>query len=178
MGVFLYRTSSEVTRESSKVIEQGKELIKESQKNSDLVKMQIKDQYADAPELAETFNKSAKDLDDQLQERHKRAHRTAERRRSRSSGRCSIRSLLGLGLLVVLIGLLGIYFTHKVVGPIYKMKMLLKQVGAGKLNVQGRLRTGDELQDFFEVFAKMVDKLKDRQQKEVDLLTDAIASTR
>ena len=32
----------------------------------------------------------------------------------------------GLTVLVVLIGLLGIYFTHKVAGPIYKMKMLLK----------------------------------------------------
>jgi len=84
----------------------------------------------------------------------------------------------GLTLLVILIGILGIYFTHKVVGPIYKMKLLLKQVGNGKLNFQGRLRKGDELQDLFEVFAEMVDKLKSRQQKEVDLLTDAIADTK
>ena len=56
----------------------------------------------------------------------------------------------GLALLVVLIGVLGIYFTHKVVGPIYKMKMLLRQVGDGKLNFYGKLRKGDELQDFFD----------------------------
>ena len=43
------------------------------------------------------------------------------------------------------------------------MKMLLKQVGDGKLNFQGKLRKGDELQDFFEVFAAMVEKLKERQ---------------
>jgi nitrogen fixation/metabolism regulation signal transduction histidine kinase len=82
----------------------------------------------------------------------------------------------GLALLVVLIGILGIYFTHKVVGPIYKMKMLLRQVGEGKLNFHGKLRKGDELQDFFEVFAGMVEKLKDRQRREVTELERAIDS--
>jgi nitrogen fixation/metabolism regulation signal transduction histidine kinase len=80
----------------------------------------------------------------------------------------------GLSLLVILIGMLGIYFTHKVVGPIYKMKLLLKQVGDGKLNFQGRLRKGDELQDFFETFQQMVDKLKARQKTEVEELESAI----
>lgn len=177
MGVFLYRTSTEVTAESQKVIEQGKELLKESQKNSDLVKMQIKKEYADAPELADTFNKSANDLDGQLHERQKTllAHQqtTIERQHA-----MLVYLVTGLSLLVVMIGLLGIYFTHKVVGPIYKMKMLLRQVGNGKLNFQGRLRKGDELQDFFEVFAEMVEKLKARQRTEVEMLTDAIEKTR
>ena len=82
--------------------------------------------------------------------------------------------LIGRQLLVVLIALLGIYFTHKVVGPIYKMKMLLRQVGDGKLNFQGKLRKGDELQDFFEVFAAMVEKLKARQTSEVEELEAAM----
>ena len=80
----------------------------------------------------------------------------------------------GLSAMVLLIGLLGIYFTHKVVGPIYKMKLLLRQVGDGKLNFQGRLRKGDELQDFFETFQQMVDKLKARQKTEVEELEAAI----
>ena len=58
--------------------------------------------------------------------------------------------------MVVLIGLLGIYFTHKVAGPVYKMKRLLKQVGQGNLRVEARLRKGDELQDFFDTFTQMV----------------------
>jgi len=173
MGVFLYRTSREVTLQSEKVIAQGNALINESQKNSDLVKMQIKDQYADSPELAATFNKSADDLDKQLQAKH--AALEAQAAETRAQQRTMLLSLVaGLSLLVVLIGLLGIYFTHKVVGPIYKMKLLLKQVGEGKLNFQGRLRKGDELQDFFEVFALMVEKLKARQAGEVAELEAAI----
>jgi nitrogen fixation/metabolism regulation signal transduction histidine kinase len=177
MGIFLYRTSREVTQQSEKVIAQGEALIKESQKNSDLVKMQIKDQYADSPELAATFNKSADDLDKQLQAKH--AALEAQAGETRTQQQTMLLSLVaGLSLLVVLIGLLGIYFTHKVVGPIYKMKMLLRQVGDGKLNFQGRLRKGDELQDFFEVFNTMVERLKQRQAAEVEELDAAMAEAK
>jgi len=177
MGVFLYRTSSEVTAQSQKVIGQGEELIKESQKNSDLVKMQIKKEYADAPELAGTFDKSAQELDKQLEEKHR--FLLAQQQATIAHQNTMLTSLVaGLALLVVLIGLLGIYFTHKVVGPIYKMKLLLRQVGEGKLNFQGRLRKGDELQDFFEVFASMVEKLKDRQRNEVRELEQALDAAR
>jgi methyl-accepting chemotaxis protein len=177
MGVFLYRTSREVTQQSQKVIAQGNALINESQKNSDLVKMQIKDQYADSPELAATFNKSADDLDKQLQAKH--AALEAQAAETRGQQQTMMLSLVaGLSLLVILIGLLGIYFTHKVVGPIYKMKMLLRQVGDGKLNFQGRLRKGDELQDFFEVFNTMVERLKQRQAAEVEELDAAMAEAK
>lgn len=173
MGVFLIRTSQQVTEQSEKVIAQGSALITESQKNSDLVKLQIKEEYAEAPELANAFNKSADELDKQLQDKHKALESQAAEIRTHQ--RTMMISLLaGLTLLVVLIGLLGIYFTHKVVGPIYKMKLLLRQVGEGKLNFQGKLRKGDELQDFFEVFATMVERLKQRQADEVATLEAAM----
>jgi nitrogen fixation/metabolism regulation signal transduction histidine kinase len=175
MGVFLYNRSSEVTAQSQQVIAQGEELLTESQKNSDLVKMQIKREYEDAPELAETFNQSAQELDKTLQQRLEALH--AQQEKTLAQQRTMLISLVaGLLLLVVLIGLLGIYFTHKVVGPIYKMKMLLRQVGEGKLNFHGRLRKGDELQDFFEVFATMVERLKERQRREVAHLESALES--
>ena len=173
MGVFLYRTSSEVTAQSQKVIGQGQELIKESQKNSDLVKMQIEKEYGDAPELKATFNSSAQELDGQLEVKQK-ALRSQYEATIHQQNTMLTSLVAGLVLLVVLIGILGIYFTHKVVGPIYKMKMLLRQVGDGKLNFHGKLRKGDELQDFFEVFAQMVEKLKDRQRKEVAELEAAM----
>ncbi len=177
MGTFLYRTTSEVTAQSQKVIAHGEELIKESEKNSDLVKMQIKDQYADAPELAATFAQRAKELDDQIAARHDLL--LAQQKATIAKQDKMLTSLVvGLLLLVVLIGLLGIYFTHKVVGPIYKMKRLLRQVGDGKLNFAGKLRKGDELQDFFVVFAEMVEKLKRRQLREVTELDAAMTSAR
>lgn len=177
LGAFLLRTSNEVTEESQKVISQGEALISESQKNSDLVKMTIREQYADDPSLADTYNRSAEDLDRQLKDRHHQLQLQAQQ--TRDQQRTMMLSLVvGLSLLVVLIGLLGIYITHKVVGPIYKMKMLLRQVGAGKLNFQGKLRRGDELQDFFEVFAEMVEKLRARQRSEVEELEAAMVEAK
>lgn len=173
MGVFLFRTSSEVTHQSQKVIGQGQALIDESQKNSDLVKMTIKKDYADSPELGDTFAKEAKDLDAQLETRKKLL--VAQHQATITQQNTMLTALVaGLTLLVLLIGILGIYFTHKVVGPIYKMKLLLRQVGDGKLNFYGKLRKGDELQDFFVVFAEMVEKLKDRQRREVSELEQAM----
>ena len=80
-----------------------------------------------------------------------------------------------LTLLVVFVGLAGIVFTHRVAGPIFKMKRLLREVGEGKLEIQGRLRKGDELHEFFEVFATMVEKLRTRQESEIETLDGAIA---
>lgn len=173
MGFFLYQTSHEVTEQSHKVIAQGEALLTESQRNSDLVKLQIKHQYADAPELAATFNKSAEELDAELQQKHAALEAQAATTRAQQET-MMLTLIVGLTLLVVLVGLLGIYFTHKVVGPIYKMKMLLRQVGDGKLNFEGKLRKGDELQDFFEVFLGMVEKLKARQASEVEELEAAM----
>ena len=152
LGVFLWRTSNKVVDESAKV--------------SDVVKMSIKNDpiYGDNPELMKSFTDSASDSD----------NRVAQQQRA------MLGSVVGgLTLLCVLIGLLGIYITHKVAGPVYKMKLLLKQVGQGKLNFpRGGLRKGDELQHFFDAFLKMTDDLKARQRKEVEMLEAGIAAAK
>ena len=161
MGAFLYTTSRTVIAESQRVVE-------ESKKVSDVVKMTIKDDaiYSQNPELAASFAQASAESDRQIEEQGRALVRQQK---------TMIYSLVGgLLLMVVLIGLLGIYFTHKVAGPIYKMKMLLRQVGDGKLVFHGSLRKGDELKDFFDAFATMVDKLRDRQQREVDQLDAAL----
>jgi nitrogen fixation/metabolism regulation signal transduction histidine kinase len=159
MGVFLYNTSGAVVDESQKVVD-------ESKKVSEVVQMTIKDQYSDTPELAASYAQASSANDDKI---------AAQQQQLVKRQRTMLTSLVGgLSLMVVLIGLLGIYFTHKVAGPIYKMKLLLKQVGDGKLTFRGGLRKGDELQDFFEAFSSMVEQLKSRQANEIALLEGAI----
>jgi hypothetical protein len=75
---------------------------------------------------------------------------------------------------VVVIGFAGIIVTHKVAGPIYKMKRQIKAVADGHLAVPGNLRKGDELVDFFEGFRDMVINLRKRQEHEIALLEAAI----
>ena len=166
LGVFLWRTSGKVVEESSQV-------VAESKKVSDVVKMQIKDDpiYGDNPELMKSFNESSSDSDNKVQQQQDKVAMQQKQMLYSVVG--------GLTLLVVLIGMLGIYITHKVAGPVFKMKQLLKQVAQGKLNFPRRgLRKGDELQHFFDEFLKMADDLKKRQQNEVEMLEAGIASAK
>jgi methyl-accepting chemotaxis protein len=83
--------------------------------------------------------------------------------------------VLGILGLAFALGFTGIIVTHKLVGPAYKMRLLLNQVAEGKLKLQGRLRKGDELQELFEAFANMVESLREAQAREVAELDAAIA---
>jgi methyl-accepting chemotaxis protein len=165
LGIFLWQTSGEVVVESQKVVEQSKKV-------SDVVKMSIKDDpvYGDNPDLAQAFNSAAAEQDNKILEQQATL--------VRQQHTMLYTLVTALAVMVFLIGVLGIFITHKVAGPIYKMKLLLRQVADGKLKVQARLRKGDELQDFFDVFAQMVERLRERQAKEVEELDVAIESVR
>ena len=161
LGTFLLQTSRDVVAQSQKVAE-------ESKKVSDMMKTQIKDDpiYASDPLLAKAVGGAAAGSDNEVQN---------QQRALEAKQKGMLNTVIGaLVALVFLIGILGIYTTHKIVGPIYMMKALLKQVGDGKLNFNRKPRKGDELQDFFEAFSRMVEKLKKRQRIEVERLEAAI----
>lgn len=151
LGTFLVRTSFEVIEESKKVSQVATKNI-----TDDPV-------YADNPELLKSFKDAADEQDRSM----------AARQRNTLVG-----ILGGLTLLVLLLGVLGIYTTHKIAGPVYKMKGLLTQVGQGKLNFRGGLRKGDELVHFFETFQVMVESLKARQAKEIAQLDAGIEAAK
>ena len=167
LGLILWRTSLAVIEQSHEAVDQGeqvvslgREVVKESQKVSAVVQMNIvKDPvYADNPALAEAFKIDAAVQDERLREQQDAARgaggsaaQTVAEPGARQ--RTMFTTLLAvLTLLVVLIGFAGIVVTHKVAGPIYKMKRQIKAVarrpprGAGKA-AQGR-RAGRLLRGF------------------------------
>ena len=173
---FLWRTSREVVDESQKVSEQSRKAVEESQKVSDVVKMGInKDPfYNDDPELLKAFTEESSKQDKTFADQQD--HIAAQQAKIAAQQSTMLATIAGsLLIMVAFFGVMGIYFTHKVAGPIFKMKRLLRQVGEGKLMVESRLRKGDELQEFFETFATMVEGLRARQQQEIDELDRAIA---
>jgi nitrogen fixation/metabolism regulation signal transduction histidine kinase len=176
LGVFLWRTSREVMSQSEQVVQSSKRVADESRKVSDVVKMTIKDDpvYGQNPELMATFSSASDDSQKEVerQQQEVESHHQALVKQQRNMG---LALFGGLTLMVVLMGLMGIYTTHKIAGPIYKMKLLLRQVATGKLNFKATLRKGDELQDFFVAFQDMVDQLKSRQAREVERLEAALA---
>lgn len=205
LGNELYDQSAKTLQISNEAVRIGKEAtvagddsVKQAKALHTTMEIFATEKYADSPTLLEAVSKDNKaQLDviekratelaagrkaleeqNQLLQKQERGmkdqHFAIERQR-----KLLLISLAGvLTLLVILVGIAGIIFTHKVAGPIFKMKRLLREVGEGKLVLQGRLRKGDELQDFFEVFATMVEKLRDRQAGEIATLDAVIADAK
>jgi len=73
--------------------------------------------------------------------------------------------------MVVALGLTGIVITHKMAGPVFKLKRLLREVAAGDLSPKPGLRKGDELQDLFAAFAEMVQAARERERDALTALS-------
>lgn len=194
LGVAMYISSSHVAELSTRAVEQGratvaqgqqtvergKQVIVQSRKVSQVVAMNIAKEYKDDPELAKTFGEEAEHDDKKLKDEQDRLEKDAaflsesasqlEQQAGDLAHQQRIMNITLIAMLTILvigIGIAGIVFTHKVAGPIFKMKRLLRQVGEGKLVVRERLRKGDELQHFFETFEKMVEDLRSHQKGEI-----------
>lgn len=173
MGAFLFQTSKKVTEQTETVIAEGQKALEQNRVNSELLQMKLLAEAADSPELMTSYQAKAKKEQAELQKQKDELQAQAAVTRAQQS-QMGITIASALVVLVLLIGILGIFFTHKVVGPIHMMKILLRQVGDGKLNFNRKPRKGDELIEFFEVFQAMVEKLKARQAEEVRVLDAAI----
>jgi nitrogen fixation/metabolism regulation signal transduction histidine kinase len=190
LGALLWSVSRDVIAESRQTVKQGQEtvqrgqeVVRESQKVSAVVHMNIvKDPvYGSNPELATVFNESAREQDERLKDQQQKLESDAMalQKRSQDLGRQQAYMfgvlITVLSLLVVGVGVAGIIVTHRVAGPIYKMKRLLGYVGDGHLMLTEKLRKGDELQHFFDAFEKMVNSLRRRQEGEIAQLDRAIS---
>ena len=166
LGLIIWRSSTEIIEQGQKTVDRGRQVLEQSRRVSQVVSMNIAKEYKDDPELAKTFGEEAAKDEQKLKDEQQRLERDAtflaERQRNLLIGLIAM-----LTLMVVAVGFAGIVVTHKVAGPIFKMKRLIRQIGEGKLVLKERLRKGDELQHFFETFEKMVNDLRARQAGEV-----------
>ena len=81
--------------------------------------------------------------------------------------------VLSLGGLVALLTLLGIVATHKIAGPAYAMRRILKQIADGKHPEVRALRKGDELVAVASELKRMADSLREREEQDVTGLKEA-----
>ena len=190
---FLWKTSAAVVRESrvaaeqsSRAVAEGRRALSESKKASEHMTMSLINNpvHMDNPKFLQQAIEDARKQDEVIRDQvlALTKQQDALAPQLAAVARRQSQMLIGLGgalaLLIIVIGVLGVYFTHRVAGPIYKMKQLLRQVGEGKLVFEARLRKGDELQDFFEAFSSMVDRLHGRQVKAFGALERAIETAR
>ncbi len=173
LGAVIGRTVSEATDYAQLAVAEAERAMNESRTNSTLAHQNVVLAAADNPELM-------KIMDDANEEADKKAERDLEEVRNRRAEIVRQKSriltlLVGAAVLLgLLLGAMGVLITHRVVGPVHKMKRLLRQVGTGRLGNRERLRQGDELSDLFETFLQMTYSLKAMQKSRVATLDATI----
>jgi len=66
----------------------------------------------------------------------------------------------GIGLVIILFGVLSIFITHKLAGPVFVFERMTRNIAAGDLTVRAKLRRGDDLRDLEKNFNQMADNLE------------------
>jgi len=84
----------------------------------------------------------------------------------------------GLLALLFVIAFATVVATHRIAGPVYRLKRLMQQVGVGELKGIMNLRKGDELQDLFLEFRTMIGRLHDTQGTALESLEKLIERAR
>lgn len=59
-------------------------------------------------------------------------------------------------ILLVIFSIIAILFSHKIAGPIYRVKKIAEELKNGNLNINVRFRKGDEFHDLADVLNKMI----------------------
>jgi methyl-accepting chemotaxis protein len=65
-----------------------------------------------------------------------------------------------IGGVILVLGAFSIFITHKIAGPLYRLKKSLTEVAEGNLDVTVKLRKWDDLQDLAQQVNQLIDELR------------------
>jgi nitrogen fixation/metabolism regulation signal transduction histidine kinase len=174
LGVLIARLASRTSETASIAVTQAENAFKESKVNNQLARGAVDLAAPDNTTLAGVMNEQLA-LVDQQQEKNLTEVRRMQEDIKRDRRKLQ-ELLIGAGVaLVLLLVLMGIVITHRIVGPVHKMKRLLRRVSTGRLVIDERLRRGDELWDLFETFLQMTYSLRAMQNARIATLDATLA---
>ena len=85
--------------------------------------------------------------------------------------------LIGFAVLIaLLITGYGIVMTHRIAGPLFKIRRHMSDIEQGRLYKLWGLRKGDQLQEFFSTFERMHGALRERVEADMILMNEVIAA--
>ncbi len=77
---------------------------------------------------------------------------------------------------VIVLGIIALYMSNQIAGPLYRTKKSLERLGQGDLAFKLQFRHGDFLNDFPEIFNTMLERLRRQSTEELDALKAIEAS--
>jgi nitrogen fixation/metabolism regulation signal transduction histidine kinase len=162
LGVVIAKTAGRASDTAQVAVMQAEKAFEESRSNSILARRSVQLAGGEDPTLTKIMEDSLAEVDAQS------AKNLADVKNQREDiirTRQNLQLLLiGSGAaLVALLFAMGIVITHRIVGPVHKMKRLLRRVSTGRLAIEERLRRGDELEDLFDTFLQMTYSLRAMQ---------------
>jgi nitrogen fixation/metabolism regulation signal transduction histidine kinase len=169
LGLVIAKTAGRASDTAQLAVMQAEKAFEESRTNSILARRSVQLAGGDDPTLTKVMDESLAELDAQsAKDLADVRARQVEIARDRTNLQ---RLLLASGLaLVVLLFVMGIFITHRIVGPVHKMKKLLRRVSTGRLAFGERLRKGDELEELFDTFLQMTYSLRALQSARLKTL--------
>ncbi|MBX3191860.1 MAG: HAMP domain-containing protein [Labilithrix sp.] len=159
LGVVIARIAGRAADTATLAVSQAEKLTEESRSNSILARQSVQQAAGDNPHMMSVMDESLAELDASTL---KNLADVRRRKADIDHDRRNIQLLLagaGASLLALLL-VMGIVITHRIVGPVHKMKRLLRRVSTGRLVIGERLRRGDELEDLFDTFLQMTYSLR------------------
>ncbi len=88
------------------------------------------------------------------------------------SNRMTLVLVVSLVVFLMVLAIFWVYLTHRIAGPVYKFKLLFSKIDGKNVRIESRLRRGDELQDAFLAFEKMVGRLQTDREKRAEKLAE------
>ena len=173
LGVVIGQTAGHASDTAELAVQQAEKAFKESEANSKLARGDVLLAGNGDPNLTKV-------MEDSIAEEEAKSAKNLADVRSRQSDIAKNRRNLQLILvasglaLVLLLSAMGILITHRIVGPVHKMKRLLRRVSTGRLAIEERLRRGDELEDLFDAFLQMTYSLRAIQSARLKTLDDTM----
>jgi methyl-accepting chemotaxis protein len=178
LGAFLWHTTSRLFSKMDSAVEARSKAAENSRElgacslNNDLAKSM------DDPALAAKLEERSKEIDAKY-EAEKQAV-LVEKSELVAQQRFTLYALIG-GLLafIVLIAVAAILITHRIVGPLLRIKRMAREVGEGVIRPPSYgLRPGDELQDVFEAMSGMVTSLRRTVESDLAKVDAALSGDR
>jgi hypothetical protein len=176
LGIFLARALNRLSEQAERAVEARAAAAQASHElgNASLSKTLL-DRFND-PAFTAQLQRQSRAIDAAYQAEQVQV---AEQRRevARESTRIGWLVLLSVVVFVLAVLLLGIVITHRIAGPVYRVRRLLDDLGEGRREVPRHgLRDGDELRELFESASSLVKKLRAEDEATFEALSTALSA--
>lgn len=167
LGVFLVRTTTSLFSQISASVESRKKAADTSRELGSCTLNNELTRNMDDPDFTAKLAERSKAIDAAFEA--ERAAAQAQSVEVQRQQQWTLYALTGvLVAFIALIALTAIVITHRIVGPLFRIKRMAREVANGVVRPPTYgLRPSDELQDVFEVFADMVTQLRARTEADL-----------